>query len=496
VSPGSPIINSPPKSPISGSTTLAVTVPGACTDSGSESLLKGQYAFSLSGFNSSGFLAVVGSITVDGSGHVTAGEADTNGVLGSLTSAIDTSTSSYSVGSNHLGCATIATSFGTFNTRLAVGSILSSVATEGRMVEWDAPTSSIYFAATGQLLQQNASSFSGGLNSGSYAFEESGVDSSNLRFGGVGVMSASGGSLTNGEFDGNDAGTISNITGMTGTYTSAGSNGRFTMTIAVPSVGTSHVTAYMVYSSHFLFMTTDAVASMGVLAGEMKQQSVPAGGFSNSSLIATSVFFVSGLSGGGKGDVVLGLFTPNGAGSVTLAGEEDDGGTMGAWGSFSCSYSVAANGRVTISGSSEDCSSNFASYLTAPNTGFLLVGEESPLNGNIELQTGGPFTDALLSGTLYFGDLEVVSYGVASAEQIGVGVFTLNGSGGWSSTSDYTATYGRQADKTQTGTVGTVNSNGTLSQAGVVTGIIISSTEFVLIDNVSDTYPILELFKQ
>ena len=156
VTPATSIIPIPPMSPISGSTTLTVTANTACTDSGSESLLKGQYAFSLSGFNPSGYLAVVGSITADGTGKITAGEVDSNGALGVQTAvSINTALSSYSVGSNHLGCATIVTSFGTFNTRLRLGSIASNVATEGRMIEWDAANSSAYIA-TGRILQQTA----------------------------------------------------------------------------------------------------------------------------------------------------------------------------------------------------------------------------------------------------------------------------------------------------------------------------------------------------
>jgi hypothetical protein len=157
---------------VTQSLSITVNAAAACTDSGSESLLSGQYAFSLSGFNATGFLAVVGSITVDGSGHITAGEADTNGTLGPLTSAVNTSASSYSVGSNHLGCATIVTTFGTFNTRLSLGSIASSVATEGRMIEWETGASA--YIAAGHILQQTASDFSSGVSS-NYAFEESGV---------------------------------------------------------------------------------------------------------------------------------------------------------------------------------------------------------------------------------------------------------------------------------------------------------------------------------
>ena len=52
---------------------VTIVAAGACTDTGSESLLSGQYAFTLSGFNSSGFQAAIGSFTADRRGHITAG---------------------------------------------------------------------------------------------------------------------------------------------------------------------------------------------------------------------------------------------------------------------------------------------------------------------------------------------------------------------------------------------------------------------------------------
>ena len=143
---------------------------------GNESILSGQYAFSLSGYNATGYLAEVGSFTADGTGHITAGEVDSNGALGVQQAGITTNASSYSVGSDNRGCATIATSFGTFTTRFALGPSSSGKATEGRMVEWETGRAPII--ATGHILQQTASSFSGGL-SGNYVFEQSGVDYSN-----------------------------------------------------------------------------------------------------------------------------------------------------------------------------------------------------------------------------------------------------------------------------------------------------------------------------
>ena len=140
----------------------------ACPSCGNDALLNGSYAFSLSGYNDVGFVTVVGSFTADGTGRITAGEVDINGVLGAQHGSIITSASAYSVGSDNRGCATLATTFGTLTTRFALGSIASSIATAGRMIEWDSPSASAYIAA-GQMLRQNSSGFANGL-SGSYAF--------------------------------------------------------------------------------------------------------------------------------------------------------------------------------------------------------------------------------------------------------------------------------------------------------------------------------------
>jgi hypothetical protein len=479
----------------SASVSVTITAAAAaCSDSGNDSLLSGQYAFSLTGFNATGYLAVVGSITVDGSGHITAGEADTNGTLGSLTSAIDTSSSSYSVGSNQLGCATIATTFGTFTTRLALGSIVSSVATEGRMIEWE--TGSSAFIATGHILQQTASDFSSGL-SGSYAVEESGVVSSNgSRLGAVAVISASGGSITTGEMDMNDAGSLINMTLVTGTYTSADTNGRFTMTTNWTSLGTGNAVVYMVSSSQGgLFLSTGPNTPM---QGEATPQSVPAGGFTTSSLNGNMVYYGTGLASGGTGgEADFGLFNATGTGSLTVTGYSDDAGT---WSTpnpdiFTCTYSVASNGRMTITGGTGCGSGAPVFYLTAANTAFML-GEGSGVQiGQVEPQVvpSGGFTTASFPGTYYAGMIEAVN----QLQGTWSGVVTVNSSGDTSITGDSTKTTGQSADQTTTSTI-TVNSDGTFSassEPGVIIGIIISSTKGVFTTD-SSTYPAMMVMKQ
>ncbi len=491
----------PAKSKISDVTVTSPAV--ACGDSGSESLLNGQYAFSLSGYNPTGYLAVVGSLTFDGSGHFTTGEVNSNGTLGGQSAvSINTSASSYSVGSNHLGCATIVTSFGTFNTRLSVGSITSSVAAAGRMIEWDSPTSGSYFAATGQILQQ--SPVSGAVN-GNYVFNQSGIGKSGERVVTGGVITFSSGSITAGETDYNDAGTVHHIIGVTGTTTSVGGNGRFTMaTTWTGDSSPGHVVCYRVSGSRALLMTTDSEADRGVTTGEANLQS---GTFSNGSVNGKMVYYLTGLNNGEstEGRAELGLVNSNGTSSLTATVYTDEAGNWSTPGTHPCTYSVASNGRMTLSGANCGGSGTPLFYLTAANTAVMLTTDSDVEIGRVVPQvvpSGGFTSTSLLTVPLYDGDLEVVSYGEAT-QALAVEIITPTGSGSVNIVGDYTAagsgTGNQQADQIENGApLGTVGSDGTFStnSNAVVNAIMISTTGIAIVNSSNHTYPVIILLKQ
>ncbi len=482
------------------SLSLTVTTPEAqaCQDSGNEAILSGQYAFSLTGFNSLGYQGVIGSFTADGSGHITAGEIDTNGILGSGNYSITTGSSSYSVGSDNLGCATLATSFGTFNVRLSLGTMVSNVATGGRLVEWDAPGSSTYFSATGVLKQQTAADFSGGLPTGSsYAFGLSGYESVPVAVAGTFNVNSSS-SLNDLEEDENVDGTVNGgngpsmpYTGYTGTYSTFDSNGRGTYSLQNGATSEGSGTVYMVSTSDLLDL-----AANKYLEGELVQQTVPNGGFSASSVSGNIALSQTSLNSSSQGEVTLGLLNGDGISSLTINLYQDKGGTWQTPQSMTCTYSMGTNGRMTLSG--ENCTGAPLFYFVSSDTAFELGTDSSMGFGNIEAQTSGPFSFTTEAGSYYFGDGLVVSYASTASNTIGVGALSLTSSGSANGISDYSGPGGQSEDSSFSSSVGAVNSNGTINftAGGPIDGMVVSNVKFILVDNETGTYPILIILKQ
>ncbi len=476
------------------SITINATAP-TCSSSGNNSLLVGQYAFSLSGYDGVGFLTVVGSFTADGNGDITAGEADTNGVLGAQNGNLITSASSYSVGSDNRGCATLATPFGTFFTRFAVGSVAAGIATAGRIIEFDSPGPSAYVAA-GQVLQQSPAVFITPLTN-SYALQTSGWDpSTSGRIACVGLLTASKYHFGFEEQDCNDNGTVTSSTntltpipGSTvNTYTIADTNGRATGTMLVDG-SFSDLTFYWTSPTELLVLNSDPAP---VFSGTWQQEMVPIGSssFNAGAWNAQVAGYSSGVGlSAAAGDVSIATETADGISSESTQLYRD---IAGAWqtpnpDTFTCSYSVVAIGRVTLGG----CIPNPPIlYLVSLNTAAVLGTDASIELGSFEPQTAG-LTGTAVAGAYFVGTSEVVN----QAAETEVGVLTLGTSGTVTSTTDTTSTLSQTAGAAGSDTY-SLNSNGTLSlgsSGGAVVGIAISGNKLVLVSNPALTFPTLTI---
>jgi len=478
-------------------------LPTVC-ESGNESVLKGQYAFNLSGYNSGGFNTVVGSMTANGAGHITGGEVDMNsaGASSATNSTISAYPASYySVGADNRGCATIATASGaTFTTRFELGAISSGTATQGRIIEFD-PANSSAFIATGQIFQQTTSTTPSASNfsalNGGYVHLLTGWDSSHsTRIACAGVDTYSSPYVSNSEQDCNDGGnfvTTGPYSGNVGTYTSTDQYGRFTET-----VGTYVVAAYMVSAAAtgaVVVTTSIGGSNLTVMAGQAFQQSGSPYGLG--SLNSPVVAFANGLYTSTSGKIQFALDHANGAGTFTTdAYYENDGGTW-TWNGTTgtCTYTVASNGRVSGCGWP-----TYLMYLTAANTAVVVNNDSGVFAGYVMPQTvpNSGFTPALIAGTFFGGTSEIVN---PSPQAEGGMVTLLSGSGtalSGTSVSDETSTTYQQADDLETISGATLGSNGTITETqnstSQVIGVGVDTTHFLMVNNPSSSYPTLLVF--
>jgi hypothetical protein len=373
--------------------------------------LNGQYAFLLTGFDAGGPVAIAGEFTADGAGHLTSGLQDVNRTSGVSKSQAFTGT--YAIGADNRGTLTI----GTATFAFSVGSITSGVAAKAHIIEFDATGTNV----VGVIQKQDPTAFSVAQFSGDYAFGAGSAKSSGGRFGVAGRFTASGGALTSVVADTDDNGTVQAIPSFTGTYTVA-TNGRGTITLSPPGATTQvNGSFYIVSASEALLMSIDP--QTGALANSLFAGSVLkqiGGPFGISALNGTDVISLQGLgSTAGTSDVQVGLLVPTGNGNYTLSTDENNGGTVTSNAPVTGTYTVAGNGRVTVTGGSKPP----VIYLVSQDKGFLLGTDTSVTTGFFEPQVGTNFTNASLSGNYIFGDQAPV----VSSSSLSSGIASPNG---------------------------------------------------------------------
>jgi hypothetical protein len=432
--------------PPGGTDSFSFNIFDATCGTGNEKVLNGQYAFLVRGGGAGGgYGAFIGSFTADGAGHITGGllDANTSNSGAFLDATLLTApqgqlpASSYSVGADNRGCLMLSDSTGGFETfRFAVGTPVTvggvSVATQGRIIRFDGVTW-VNREQSGVIFRQDPTSFATNQFSGNYAFGEEGVDSSGGRFAGAGVVTSDGaGHITNliGDFD--DAGTVSGpVTGGSGTYTPPNANGRATVTTTLTVLGkasTTHLVVYMVSSSEALMMSTDSsFAGNTIFSGELKKQTGP---FTATTLDSNDyVFYLDGIGSNGGNDTAIAQLTFTTMGNATLTRDENDNGTLGTEKVGPVTAAIESSGRATFTGTGAG-NHPAVVYLIDSSTGFIVGTSGAAESGFGEKQTGGPFSDASLSGQFFFGgDAPVPALQYESGTAIFDGAGNVNGTG-------------------------------------------------------------------
>ncbi len=273
----------------------------------------GSYAFLLNGFDSSNNPALVmGALTFDGMGTITAGTIDMN-LNSGVKSNLSVTSSAYTVDNDQRGCMVITTSAGTQNYRFSLGNITGGVASTGHMIDFD--TAGPFTA--GILRKQSGGPFSNTSANGNYVFggsssQNPAICSSPCKLGLIGVITFDGkGGISGGSEDFNQNGVIDGNAANTtwpaspipidsgGTY-SVAQNGRGTLTFSFGGgANSSNTVLYLVSPSETFFMSTDPQTMSGVTEGTALLQS--GSPFASNPLSGTYVGYDSGTGSHRRG---------------------------------------------------------------------------------------------------------------------------------------------------------------------------------------------------
>jgi hypothetical protein len=401
-------------------------------------LLTGPYAFSFSGYNASGFVAAAGTITTDGNGTITGGEADiTTQQANTLYKNI---TGSYTAGQDGRGTITLTSVTGSPTFAFAIDTGGSG---HGRLIEFDAAP--IVTRGSGRLEFQSVSTCvvtGTGTNtySGAFAFGGAGSASSNAT-GGAGPVAFAGtftatppispatqGSLGSGEMDSNAPGNVQLGDGgntVTGLYQSGPDATHCTMQLSTSGLANLDYDVYPVSFDEAFLIETDSNSptSPYVTIADMKQQ-------------IGQPFFTGSMSGamagGVSGQVLSGSYlpyvsvmqvVPSGA-SFGFALTDNEAGTSTILAPQNVTYIADQFGRVnpsfTVNGVFEPIF-----YLVSDDEAFVVsILNGGPISGHLDPQTLSSFTLASINGTL----VEGTSAPAVATDQNFSGFLTFNGS--------------------------------------------------------------------
>jgi hypothetical protein len=253
----------------------------------------------------------------------------------------------------------------------------------------------------------------GGFFSGDYVLALVGNDSSGGRMAVLGRVSDTNnscstcpGTFSSGMGDINDNGAITASVVIGGSLSVPDLYSRSIVTLNL-GAETLQLALYVISSQLGFAIDVDSGGSSPLLAGFMNIQNSP-GTYSNGFLNAPVVFSTWGSISGTAptSDTSVGIASGfnSGAGMFNLQVDSVAGGVASLNQTISgVTYSIASNGRATMSYTSGAKTRNFVLYLDAMNDGYILDDSGSVGFGFFEAQAAGPFTNASLNGTFQGG---------------------------------------------------------------------------------------------
>jgi len=270
---------------------------------------------------------------------------------------------------------------------------------------------------------------------GQYAFLLSGFDA-----GGpvaiAGEFAADGaGHLTNGLQDVNRISGVTTSQAFTGTYALAADNrGTLTMEPRPFAFSVGSITSGVAAKAHIIEFDATGTNVVGVLQKQDPTAFSVAQFSGDYAFGASSPTLKSGVAARFG---VAGRFTASGGALTSVVADADDNGTVQAIPSFTGTYTVAANGRGTITLSPPGATTpvNASCYIVSASEALLMsidpqtgLTANSLFAGSVLKQVGGPFTISSLNGTDVISLEGLGSTAGTSDVQVGLLVPVGNGS--------------------------------------------------------------------
>lgn len=469
--------------------------------------LKGDYAFTFKGMTTGGngastVFAAVGRFTSDGSGNLTNGELDTNGVGPQEKLIAQSFNGTYVIGGDHRGVMNLNIPGGG---KLAFAMMANGNA---KFIEIDAAGGN-GTVGSGTMEKADITAYNTAKIIGDYAFGVDGLDLSNNRTAISGRMTANGaGTFTNGAADANLSGMFTTLNLFAANYAVIDNTSGRGMLNLPPLVGgvpqNLNFVFYVANSGKLFAMESDAVTPVTpLLNGVVLRQQTPLGGFSNASVTGATVMYLTGRFGSGCGtstgpapNVLVGLLTGNATGGLTLTYDQNCGGTATSFTGLAGTSSVASNGRAAI----RIGTNSLVAYLVSSNQAFFIVPDSSVLFGFGEPQAAATFTNSSLNGRYAGSATNPATLGVV----IFSGEFTANGaspSGSIAGIEDIGAPSGASSGVTANATYSVssspTNGRGTLlsSVGGSAIVYVVSPSKYIAITT-SDPNPAVSIFEQ
>jgi len=384
----------------------------------SNASLNGQYTYQFSGLDlgaSPNLLYVrSGVFTANGTGGIGSGTDDF-----SEGTAISTPvTGSYSVSNDGTETLTLAFPTGSITFALTLAS-----SSKVYMVESD-----FNLVGAGVAEKQTTSAFAS-VPQGTFAFRKHDVNASLASISSVGAMTVVSGAISGGE-DVNQSGTVSSLT-LTGGLLNAPdpATGRGTGSVTDSNGLTSSFNYYVVDANNLRFMST---VSGDIGLGHAELQT--GGPFSNASISGSYAFGAHGDTANFfNGFQLVGRYTADGNGNLSAgAFDNQRDATPASNISFMGTYSVAANGRATVTTNTSTGSSQRIYWLVNSSRAFFITTDAlTEAEGTVDKQTASSFSTSSMIGqyALVMTGFDVTPETldrVATLQWDGVGHLTLN----------------------------------------------------------------------